>query len=340
MRLARCILLPLLLSPVHGMVDSVTASKLIVVTGANSGIGKECCRHLASLEGYRIMMGCRNVTAGHMAAGDIIRENPDACVECHPLDLASFSSVRSFVKRTKGAPVSAVIHNAGVMAPPYSTTIDGHELTFQVNHLAPFYLTELLLPNLRKAHKETGEPSRVVLVSSGAHRWATVSGRGAAGGLAIGAGAAQHQVGAGGVAAGGRGGLGWGVGKWKAYAGSKLCNVLYAAELTKRYGGEESGVVAVAVRPGTVSTGIARHSALLRLIFALAYPFMTTVEKAGEVVARAAIDPYAAPGAYYDKAIRKTPSAAARDKELQAALWEVTSNILVSGGDLQRTIHI
>lgn len=100
-----------------------------------------------------------------------------------------------------------------------------------------------------------------------------------AGGLAIGAGAAQHQVGAGGVAARGRGGWGWGVGKWKAYAGSKLCNVLYAAELTKRYGGEESGVVAVAVRPGTVSTGIARHSALLRLIFALAYPFMTTVEK-------------------------------------------------------------
>lgn len=68
-----------------------------------------------------------------MAAGDIIRENPEACVECHPLDLASFSSVRSFAKKTKGAPVSALIHNAGVMAPPYSTTIDGHELTFQVS---------------------------------------------------------------------------------------------------------------------------------------------------------------------------------------------------------------
>lgn len=54
-------------------------------------------------------------------------------MECHPLDLASFSSVRSFAKRAvKGAPVSAIIHNAGVMAPPYSTTIDGHELTFQV----------------------------------------------------------------------------------------------------------------------------------------------------------------------------------------------------------------
>lgn len=74
----------------------------------------------------------RNVTAGHMAAGEIVRENPEACVECHPLDLSSFSSVRSFAKKTKGAPVSAVIHNAGVMAPPYSTTIDGHELTFQV----------------------------------------------------------------------------------------------------------------------------------------------------------------------------------------------------------------
>lgn len=57
--------------------------------------------------------------------------------------------------------------------------------------------------------------------------------------------------------------------------------MLYAAELTKRYGGEESGVVAVAVRPGTVWTGIARHSPLLRAVFALAYPFLTSVEKVG-----------------------------------------------------------
>ncbi len=100
-----------------------------------------------------------------------------------------------------------------------------------------------------------------------------------AGGLATGAGAAQHVVGAGGVAKRGRGGRGWATGKWRAYAGSKLCNVLYAAELTKRYGGEESGVVAVAVRPGTVWTGIARHSPLLRVLFALAYPLLTSVEK-------------------------------------------------------------
>ena len=59
-------------------------------------------------------------------------------MECHPLDLASFSSVRSFAKRVKGTPVSAVIHNAGVMAPPYSTTADGHELTFQVRARAFF----------------------------------------------------------------------------------------------------------------------------------------------------------------------------------------------------------
>lgn len=85
----------------------------------------------------------RNVTAGNEAAGEILRENPDACVECHPLDLASFSSVRSFAKRTKGAPVSAIIHNAGVMAPPYSTTVDGHELTFQVR--ANIILSSLLI---------------------------------------------------------------------------------------------------------------------------------------------------------------------------------------------------
>lgn len=75
----------------------------------------------------------RNVTAGHEVASDILREHPEACVECHPLDLASFSSVRSFARRAVGGrPVSGVIHNAGVMAPPYTTTVDGHELTFQV----------------------------------------------------------------------------------------------------------------------------------------------------------------------------------------------------------------
>lgn len=62
--------------------------------------------------------------------------------------------------------------------------------------------------------------------------------------------------------------------------------------------------------------------------------------QAGELVANAAIDPYTAPGAYYDKDVRKMPSAAGRDEELQAALWEVSFNVLVSGGDLQRTIDI
>lgn len=55
----------------------------------------------------------------------------------------------------------------------------GLSIDRQVNHLAPFYLTELLLPNLRKAYKDTGDPSRVVLVASGAHRWANANGKGA-----------------------------------------------------------------------------------------------------------------------------------------------------------------
>ncbi|CBJ48398.1 putative oxidoreductase [Ectocarpus siliculosus] len=340
MRLARLSPLPLVL-PLLCVVAGVasTASKLIIVTGANSGIGKECCRHLAALGGYRVMMACRNVTAGHEAANDILRQHPDACVECHPLDLASFSSVRSFAKSAVGGrAVSAVIHNAGVMAVPYRTTVDGHELTFQVNHLAQFFLTELLLPNLRRAYRDTGELSRVVIVASGAHRWASTNNQGAAGGLARGAGAAQHEVGAGGISYATEMSRGWG--KWQAYAGSKLCNVLYAAELTRRYGGEDSGVVGVAVRPGTVRTAIARHSPLLRFIFTLVQPFLTSVEKAGEVVSNAAVDPYVAAGAYYDKDVRTPASAAGQDMELQAALWAVTMNILVSGGDLQRAVDL
>lgn len=113
----------------------------------------------------------------------------------------------------------------------------------------------------------------MVLVSSGSHRWVSGRGQGAAGGLASGAGAAS-----GGAEASRRG---WAVGRWRAYAGSKLCNVLYATELTKRYGGEGSGVVGVAVRPGTVGTSIVRHSLLLRLLFSLAYPLLTSTEEVG-----------------------------------------------------------
>lgn len=116
----------------------------------------------------------------------------------------------------------------------------------------------------------------MVIVSSGAHRWANAKGQGAAGGLASGAGVASQ-----GAAAKAAAGQGWGTGKWKAYAGSKLCGVLYAAELTKRYGGEGSGVVGVAVRPGTVATSIARHSLLLRLLFSVTQPFLTSVEEVG-----------------------------------------------------------
>lgn len=78
---------------------------------------------------------------------------------------------------------------------------------------------------------------------------------------------------------------GWLMGRWAAYAGSKLCNVLYAAELTKRYGGKDSDgggvaeVVGVAVRPGTVRTGIVRHSFFMKLLFALGYPLLTSTEK-------------------------------------------------------------
>lgn len=290
------------------------------------------------MDGYKVMMACRNVTAGHEAMADIVRENPDACVECCALDLASFSSVRAFAKNSIGSQsVSAVVHNAGVMAPPFITTVDGHELTFQVNHLAPFYLTELLLPNMRKAHKETGEASRVVLVASGTHRWATSRGRGAAGGLASGAGVASR-----GEEAAQRH---WTMKRWGAYAGSKLCNVLYAAELTKRYWrreGDDGGgqVWAVAVRPGTVRTNIVRHSLLMRLLFAVANPLLTSTEKAGEILANAVLNPEIVPGSYYDQTTPKPASAAARDSALQAALWEVSKNVLVSDGDLQCAVEI
>jgi NAD(P)-dependent dehydrogenase (short-subunit alcohol dehydrogenase family) len=136
--------------------------KLVVVTGANSGIGKEAARRLGAT-GARVIMAVRTVAKGEQARAEILARHPGSLLEVRRVDLADLASVTEFADGLAGLAVDVLINNAGVMAPPTRmTTADGFELQFGSNFLGPFALTVRLLPLLASAP----EP-RVVTMSSG-----------------------------------------------------------------------------------------------------------------------------------------------------------------------------
>ena len=140
------------------------AGQLIVVTGANSGTGKEATRRLAAA-GARVVMAVRTVAKGEQARDEILARQPDAQLEVRRIDLADLGTVKEFADGliADGTPVDVLINNAGVMAPPTPmTTADGFELQFGSNFLGPFALTMRLLPLVLAARAP-----RVVTMSSG-----------------------------------------------------------------------------------------------------------------------------------------------------------------------------
>jgi NAD(P)-dependent dehydrogenase (short-subunit alcohol dehydrogenase family) len=138
--------------------------KLIVVTGANSGTGREAARRLAAA-GAHVIMAVRTTAKGEQARAEILAEHPGAQVEVRRVDLADLASVKEFADGllADGRPIDVLVNNAGVMAPPTRmTTADGFELQLGSNYLGPFALTLRLLPLLLGAPRP-----RVVTMSSG-----------------------------------------------------------------------------------------------------------------------------------------------------------------------------
>jgi NAD(P)-dependent dehydrogenase (short-subunit alcohol dehydrogenase family) len=138
--------------------------RLAVVTGANSGTGKEAAKRLAAA-GARVVMAVRTIAKGEAARAEILAAHPDARLEVRRVDLADLATVRDFADRltADGTPLDLLVNNAGVMTPPdRMTTADGFELQFGSNYLGPFALTMRLLPLLLAA-----PAPRVVTMSSG-----------------------------------------------------------------------------------------------------------------------------------------------------------------------------
>ncbi|WP_031479248.1 oxidoreductase [Streptomyces bicolor] len=191
-----------------------------VITGANSGIGLRAAEALAGA-GAHVVFAVRDLERGRAAAATV-----NGSTEVRRLDLADLSSVREFAYGWEGRPLDLLINNAGVMMLPEQRTRDGFEMQFGTNHLGHFTLTNLLLPYIT---------DRVVTLSSSAHR--------------MGDGKIHFDD----------LNLTANYGPARAYAQSKLANLLFVLELERRLAAAGFSVRAVAAHPGWAATNLQSH---------------------------------------------------------------------------------
>ncbi|XP_062430569.1 retinol dehydrogenase 12-like [Rhea pennata] len=274
--------------------------KTVIVTGANSGIGKCVALELAR-RNARTILACRSRERGEAAAAEIRAATGNPAVLLRLLDTGSLASVRAFAGRVlrEEARLDVLVNNAGLTGLPFAVTPEGLERTFATNYLGPFLLTNLLLDLLKAS-----APARIVNVASFRHSAGTANLRHLTG---------QERP----------------ESFDQAYNSTKLMNVLFTAELARRLQG--TGVTANALNPGVVRTGIMRHfNWLVRALFALAGPFMKSAEEGAASTIYCAVSEEAAgiTGKYFGSDCRLAlPSAAARDAGLARKLWEESERL-------------
>ena len=273
------------------MTEVDMTGKTCVVTGANTGIGRDTAVVLAEA-GATVILACRSLERTQPVLDEINREVAEGRAQFVKLDLGSLSSVRRAAEDIlEMAPtIDVLVNNAGV-AGIKGATEEGFEIHFGVNHLGHFLLTKLLLERIKES-----APARIVNVASRAHQ--------RAGGLDFDA--LQEPT---------RSKTGV-----PEYNASKLANILYSAELARRL--EGTGVTTYSLHPGVVASDIWREvPGIFQPIIKL---FMISTEEGARATLHCAMSEEAGEetGLYYDqKGRKKKPKAPAEDKELAAELW-------------------
>jgi NAD(P)-dependent dehydrogenase (short-subunit alcohol dehydrogenase family) len=271
--------------------------RVAIITGSNTGIGKETARGLAE-KGYTTVLAVRDVKRGEAARADILALLPDADVEVLRLDQADTSSIRAFAQTfaEKHERLDVLVANAGVWTRTRGATKDGFETTFGVNHLGTFLLVHELLPVL-----ERSAPARVVVVSSGLHY---------------------------------RGKMDWedlqferrSYSGTSAYNQSKLANVLFANALARRTA--DKRITVNSLHPGVVATELTRElPGLLRSLVGL---FLLTPAEGARTSLHVALSDEGArvTGAYFDASRQRKAAGAARDEAAQEKLWALSEELL------------
>ncbi|KAM8714247.1 hypothetical protein ACLKA7_014391 [Drosophila subpalustris] len=274
--------------------------KVVIVTGSNTGIGKETVRELAR-RGATVYMACRDMKKCEEAREEIVLETKNKYIYCRECDLASMDSIRNFVAtfNREQKRLDVLINNAGVMRCPRSLTKDGFEMQLGVNHLGHFLLTNLLLDVLKKTR-----PSRIVVVSSLAHTRGEIN-----------TGDLNSEL---------------SYDEGKAYSQSKLANILFTRELARRL--EGSKVTVNALHPGIVDTELFRHMGFFTNFFAgvfvrpLFWPFVKTPKSGAQTSLFVALDPELekVTGEYFSDCQITDVAPAARDVHIAKWLWAVS----------------
>jgi NAD(P)-dependent dehydrogenase (short-subunit alcohol dehydrogenase family) len=275
------------------------SGNICIVTGANSGIGKETALGLAQM-GARVVMVSRNAEKGKAALEEIRRKSASSQVDLLVADMSSQASVRALAEeiRQKYPRLDVLVNNAGAAVLARKLSADGIEMTLATNHLGPALLTLLLLELLKAS-----APSRIVNVSSSEaqsparldmndlqferRKYRTVA----------------------------------------AYRQSKLLMNTFTFELARRLAG--TGVTANCLHPGAVTTNIWSVSPLGKLIIAVGKPFMLNSKQGAAVSLYLATSPEVAQvsGEYFVKSKPAKSNPLSRDPKLMAEVWLCTEKM-------------
>ncbi len=275
----------------EGTSEGELKDRVALVTGGNSGIGRVTAQELAA-KGMRVFLTCRTLAKGKPVVDEIRDRTGNPNVECLALELGEFDSVRQCAADflALDEPLHVLVNNAGIGV-QRGITPSGFELAFGTNHLGPFLLTGLLLERIVRS-----APARIVMVSSVGHYSAS--------GIDFEAvrRTTKSQSGS------------------DEYYNSKLANVLFGNELSRRLKG--TGVNTYSLHPGVVATEVWRR--FPRPITAIAKLFMLSVEDGAVPPIYCATSPEVADqsGLYYDRCEIKEASEAARDEAEAQRLWE------------------
>ncbi|MEM8621208.1 MAG: oxidoreductase [Actinomycetota bacterium] len=283
------------------------SGRVVVITGANTGLGLETARALAAA-GATVVLAVRNTDKGGAAIDDIRASTPSAELELLELDLASLASIRAAAEQLHDAHgrIDLLINNAGVMYTTQQQTADGFEMQFGTNHLGHFAFTGLVLDQLLPV-----EGSRIVTVSSVGHRILSSIDFDD-----INAADSYNRV--------------------SAYGRSKLANLLFTYELQRRLAAAGAATNALAAHPGGSDTDLARHIPGADFLAPLTSKLMQSAAMGALPQLRAATDPAASGGQYYGPdgfmELRGYPvvvpsSARSNDVELQERLWAVSEDM-------------
>ncbi|KAL4036336.1 hypothetical protein IC575_005069 [Cucumis melo] len=290
--------------------SSSSSQLTAIITGATSGIGAETARVLAK-RGVKIVMTARDLKKAAQVKEAIQKESPEAEIIVFEIDLSSLASVQSFCNQflSLGLPLNILINNAGVFSKNLEFSEDKVELTFATNYLGHYLLTERLLEKMIETAAKTGIEGRIINVSSVVHGWVKKDG------LSFRQMLNPNRYNG-----------------TRAYAQSKLANILHAKELSRQLQGRNARVTINAVHPGIVKTAIIRaHKGFITdSLFFMASKLLKTTSQGASTTCYVALSSQTEgkSGKFYADCNETNCSSLANDELEAQKLWTQTRNLI------------